>query len=123
MAANAPRPPEVKFLEPLNATYNDPKLTERLRAALTKSMGAEAVTDGEQVMGAEDFGEFAQAGVPAMLLWVGAAEPKKFEQAKAAKTDAMAPTHSAYFAPDKDRSLRTGIKAWVGMAKELLPRK
>lgn len=122
MAANAPKPPDVKVIETLGATYNDPALSERLRTALSKSMGAEAVTDGEQVMGAEDFGELARNKIPSVLLWVGAAEPKKFEAAKA-KGEAMAPAHSSYFAPDKDRSLKTGMRAWVGMAKELLAKK
>ncbi|MFL5321521.1 MAG: amidohydrolase [Myxococcaceae bacterium] len=119
-AAGAPKPPEVKVIESNSATYNDPKLAERLRAAMVKDMGESAVTDGEQVMGAEDFSELHLAGVPSFMLWIGATEPSKLKQIHASGTPVIS-THSPQFAPDKDHAIRTGIHAYLAMVHELLP--
>src|SRR5205085_11413592 len=60
-AAGAPKEPKVTIAESANATYNDPKLADRLAGALAAQLGASNVTDVDPVMGAEDFGEFGKA--------------------------------------------------------------
>jgi hippurate hydrolase len=114
-AAGAPKEPVIVSPESSNATYNDPKLIERLSHALAAVV---PLQDVAPVMGAEDFGEFGlAAGAPSVLLWVGAVEPTKFE------SGAPLPSlHSSQFAPDRERTLRTGVTTLVVSALELLGR-
>src|SRR5215831_10253501 len=116
----APREPEVRFSEPANATYNDPALTRRLAAMLTRELGQENVVEGKPEMIAEDFGEFGRAaGAPSVLLRVGAAEPARYEAAMK-KGEPLPSLHSATFAPDRERTIRTGVTVLTLSALELL---
>jgi hippurate hydrolase len=118
-AAGAPKPPEVKVTEGTPATYNDPKLTQRLATALAGTLGKQNVEEMRPVMGGEDFSEYGRAGVPAALFWVGAVDPKKYEAAKAAGTP-LPSLHSPLFAPDREQTLRTGVSTMTLAALELL---
>jgi hippurate hydrolase len=73
-------------------------------------------------MGAEDFGAFGRAGVPALMFDLGAVEPAKFEKAKASGTP-LPSLHSSEFAPDRERTLRTGVSALTVVALDLLAKK
>ncbi|MDT8068051.1 MAG: amidohydrolase [Terriglobia bacterium] len=118
-AAGAPRMPEITNPESVHSTYNDPVLSERLTAALTKSMGADHVLPGRPVMGAEDFSEIGRAGVPAIMIWVGAADPAKLAESQ--KTGIpLPPLHSSLFAPALPDALLTAIRAEATAAFELL---
>jgi hippurate hydrolase len=95
-------------------------MTERLAKALSAQLGAAAVVDVDPVMGAEDFGEFGRAaGAPSTQLWVGAVEPAKFEKFKTTG-EPLPSLHSSQFAPDRERTLRTGVSALTISALELL---
>ena len=118
-AAGAPKPPEVTATEGTPATLNEPALTRRVAAALGRDLGTENVQEGSPVMGGEDFSEYGRAGVPATIFWVGAVDPKKYEAAKAAGT-ALPSLHSPLFAPDRERTLRTGVSTMTLAALELL---
>ncbi len=119
-AAGAPKEPVVSIAESTNATYNEPKLIDRLASALSNQLGAANVVDVDPVMGAEDFGEFGRAaGTPSAFLWVGAVEPARFEKAQATG-ESLPPLHSSLFAPDRERTLRTGVTTLVVSALELL---
>jgi hippurate hydrolase len=118
-AAGAPKPPDVTTSEGTPATYNDPAVTKRVADALARGLGADRVVEAQPVMGGEDFSEFGRAGVPATLVWVGAVEPKKYEASKA--SGATLPSlHSSEFAPDREATLRTGVKTVTLAALELL---
>ena len=69
-------------------------------------------------MGAEDFSLFGRAGVPATIFWIGTVEPKKYEKAKASGTP-LPSLHSPLFAPDRERTLRTGASIMTLAALEL----
>lgn len=119
-AAGAQKEPKVSIAESANATYNDPKLTDRLARTLASQLGAGNVVEVEPVMGAEDFGEFGRAAnAPSVLLWVGAVEAGRFAQAQA-KGEALPPLHSSGFGPDRERTLKTGVSALVVSSLELL---
>jgi amidohydrolase len=119
-SANAPREPEIKISESQDATYNDPALAHRLEAALGQRLGKANVVIGKPEMVAEDFGEFGKAaGVPSILLRVGAVEPKKHAAAVAAGTP-LPSLHSATFAPDRERTIRTTTSVLVLATLELL---
>jgi hippurate hydrolase len=118
-AAGAPREPQVTLVESVHATYNDPKLTARLAAALRQRLGDDHVIDAAAEMASEDFSEFGLAGVPAALLRLGAADPAALAKAEAEGTS-LPSLHSALFQPDRDPTLRTGVEAEITMLLDLL---
>jgi hippurate hydrolase len=119
LAGRSPKEPEIKYSQAQDATWNDPALTRRLGAMLAQKLGAENVVEGRPEMVAEDFGELGKAaGVPSVLLRVGAVEPAKYAEAK--KTGAPLPSlHSSGFAPDRERTIRTAAAALTLSAWEL----
>jgi amidohydrolase len=120
VSVNAPREPEIKISESQDATYNDPAVAHRLEAALAQGLGKANVVEGKPEMVAEDFGELGKAaGVPSVLIRIGAVEPKKYAAAIAAGTP-LPSLHSATFAPDRERAIRTDSSVLVLAALELL---
>jgi hippurate hydrolase len=121
-ASGAPREPTVKVLPGgARSVYNDPALSQRLRTALSGVMGAAAVVDFPPVMGSEDFSEFALAGIPANLLWVGSANPAAFAEARGRGTYPPG-NHTARMTPDRAPTLRAGVATLTLSALELLGR-
>ncbi|MCP3099987.1 amidohydrolase [Myxococcus sp. K15C18031901] len=119
LASNAPRPPDVAVTEGTPATYNDPALTRRLMDAVKRVLGEQSVGEAQPVMGGEDFSEYGRAGVPSVMLWLGTVEPQRFEQARA-RGETLPSLHSSGFAPDRERTLRTGVTTLTTAALELL---
>ncbi|HET7105739.1 MAG TPA: amidohydrolase [Candidatus Acidoferrum sp.] len=103
------------------ATINDTALTQRVAAALVKSVGKENVWPGEPIMGSEDFSLYAleDPKPPITMFWLGATDPAKWKEAKEKGTRLPGP-HSSEFAPLPEPSIRTGVKAMTGAATELL---
>jgi hippurate hydrolase len=119
-SANAPREPEVAVSESQDATYNDPALAHRLEAVLAQRLGKANVVEGKPEMVAEDFGELGKAaGVPSVLIRVGAVEPKQHAAAVAAGR-ALPSLHSATFSPDREKTIRTDTSVLVLATLELL---
>jgi len=118
-AAGAEKAPVVEVVETVKAVYNDPKLTERTVAALKSALGESNVELTSPAMAADDFAEYGRAGVPAFDFWVGAANPEKLEAAHKSGQE-LPGLHSAYFAPDREPSLKTGITAETAAVLELL---
>jgi amidohydrolase len=118
-AAGAPREPEVRVAESTPATFNDPKLTARVAAALRQRIGADNVVETPPQMASEDFSEYGLAGVPAVQLSLGAADPVALAKARAAGVE-LPSLHSSLFAPDRDPTLRTGVVAEEAMLLDLL---
>jgi hippurate hydrolase len=121
VAAGAEKKPKVEVVESVNAVYNDPATTHRVVAALETVMGKENVVPGIPIMASDDFAEFSRAGVPSVMLSLGAVIPAKFEAAR--KSGEVLPgLHSSAFAPDEEPSLKTGILAETSAVLELLSR-
>jgi hippurate hydrolase len=121
-AAGAPREPTVfvNTKQSSQSLYNDPALTERLGAALRRELDPASIVASEPIMPSEDFGAFGRAaGIPSVLLWVGAAEPAAFAKATAAGT-LLPGLHTAGFVPDRERTIRTGVAALTLSVLELL---
>ena len=114
------RMPVVKLGESTPVTYNDPTLSERLRAPAIAALGKEHVADAKAVMGSEDVGLFTLDGkIPGMMYWLGAADPGKL--AESHKTGTSLPSlHSALFAPVYEPAIQTGVTAMTAMALDLL---
>ncbi len=120
-AAGSPRAPRISVTEGTPALYNDPALLKRVQDALVRALGASNVRVGRPTMGGEDFAEYGRAGVPSVLLWVGAVEPSKHQEAQKSGT-ALPSLHSGLFAPDRERTLRTGVTTLTHAALEVLGR-
>lgn len=119
IAAGSPRPPSIAITEGTPATYNDPGLMKRVVPAVSRALGAENVREGTPTMGGEDFSEYGRAGVPAVILWIGTVEPAHFQAAQKAG-ETLPSLHSAVFAPDRERTIRTGVTTLMSAALELL---
>jgi amidohydrolase len=116
----ADRMPTVSLTEGTPATYNDPALAERVRAAAVKALGPTRVEEAKSVMGSEDVGMFTLDGkIPGVMYWLGAADRTKFEESQ--KTGVPLPSfHSALFAPVYSEAIPTGVTAMTAMALDLL---
>jgi hippurate hydrolase len=119
-AAGAPREPLVEASEGGYALVNDPALTQRVAAALLRELGPRQVMDTPPEMASEDFSEFQHAGVPTLMLRIGAVERAKYDGAL--KSGAALPSlHSALFAPDREPTIKAAIAAEVIALRELMP--
>ncbi len=119
-SARAEHMPEMQIPETTLATNNDPQVSARLTDALKRTIGSEHLDMTQRpVMGAEDFSEFGHAGIPSVIMWVGAVNPQKYADAR--KNNLPLPSlHSSRFAPDIEPTLKTGILATTNAALELL---
>jgi hippurate hydrolase len=118
-AARAPRAPLVEHFEGTNAVYNDPALTQRMRAVLDNTLTKDDVITQGPMTASEDFSAFTEQGIPGFYLSLGGADPQKLEQAHAAGTQ-LPSNHSPLFAPDVDPALHTAITVEVAMLRDLL---
>lgn len=109
---------EVLTAEGTEPTYNDPALTERIAAALQRSMGKEQVVKIDPLMVSEDFGRFGLGGkIPIVMLNVGAVDPKIL--ASGARLPSL---HSSGFTPLPEPTIRGGVKAMTLAVMTLLPK-
>ncbi|HXS98275.1 MAG TPA: amidohydrolase [Candidatus Limnocylindrales bacterium] len=109
MSAGMPedRYPTMRIYESTPITYNDPKLTERLKATFASTLGTTNVIDARPVMVSEDFGQLGlQRQIPVTLFMLGASS--------------TASLHSSKFYPKMDPALKTGITAEVSAILDLL---
>jgi amidohydrolase len=119
-AAAAPREPLIELGPGANALVNDPALTERVTTALVREMGSELVKDAPPEMASEDFTEFQLAGVPTLMLRVGAVERTKYDAAMKAGTT-LPSLHSSLFAPDREPTIKSAIAAEVVALRAIMP--
>ena len=118
-AGGVPRAPTIERYETTDAVYNDPALTERMRAVLEGALDKANVTTEEPITASEDFSAFVEEGIPGFYLTLGGADPEKLEAAQAAGTH-LPSNHSSLFAPDVDPAMHTAITAEVAMLRDLL---
>jgi hippurate hydrolase len=119
-AAGAPKEPLVERVDGTNAMVNDPALTQRVSQALIRELGAERVKDVPPEMASEDFSEFPRAGIPSLMLRVGAWESSKYDATT--KSGATLPSlHSPFFAPDRERTIKAAVTAEILSLRELMP--
>jgi amidohydrolase len=90
-------------------TVNDPGLATWARGSLVGSLGADAVLDGSPSMGAEDFSEFLQDGIPGFYFRLGVTDP----------AFGSGPLHTPTFRAD-DASVAVGIRAMSGLVLDYL---
>jgi hippurate hydrolase len=119
IAAGAPKEPLVEIKPGADSVYNDPELTARAVAAVQGAIGAQNVTEMPAKMTSEDFANYGQAGVKAVLLHVGAVEPARLAAARQAGKYPPG-THSPQWAPDFKPTVRSFISAETAILLDLM---
>jgi hippurate hydrolase len=118
-AAGAPKKPQIDIVPGADSVYNDPELTARAVAAVQGALGAQNVVEMPAKMTSEDFANYGQAGIKAVLLHVGAVEPGKLAAAR--KAGKYPPgTHSPQWAPDFKPTVRSFVMAETAVLLDLL---
>ncbi|MGI9455998.1 MAG: amidohydrolase [Aeoliella sp.] len=119
-AASAAAPePEITVSEGTPSLFNDPALTEQTVAALEKVLGEANVKEAAPSMGGEDFGRIGRAGVPIVMLKLGAVSSERLDQYKE-RGEQPPSLHSPKFYPDPEQTITTGVTTLVATALELL---
>jgi amidohydrolase len=124
--SGAPREPEISVLSSLPAVVNDAVACAVTSDAFGAFFGPGLVLDPGPVMGSEDVGLLAGAGVPCVYWLLGGADPALFAGvsgvAEAAEiVRALPSNHSPRFAPVIEPTLRTGVAALACAARAWLP--
>ena len=125
LAAGVPddRAPVMKVFdgESAPATYNDPKLAERLSRVFKGALGAGNVIESKPIMVSEDFGLFGLEGhqIPTVMFQLGTSSPQQLEESRRSGKP-VASLHSSQFLPQAEPALRTGIAATTAAVLDLL---
>src|SRR6185369_2743164 len=102
--------------ESIGATYNDPALTDRIVAAVSKEIGPANVIKIDPLMVSEDFSLYSlDHKIPAVMLNLGAVDP-----ARVASGEALPSLHSSKFVAVPEGTIRAGVRAVVASAVDLL---
>jgi amidohydrolase len=117
------RAPIMKVFEDQSvpATYNDPKLVERLRGVFGSALGKSNVVDLKPIMVSEDFGLFGLEGhrIPLVLFLLGTSSAQQLQESQRTGKP-VASLHSSKFLPQAEPALRTGIAATTSAVLDLL---
>ena len=94
------------------ALFNNPELTEKVRTSFESALGKENVLKLSPVMGGEDFGMYGRVEpiIPTALFWLGAVNKKVYDTSLR-ENIGLPSLHSAYFLPDPEPTISTGVKA------------
>jgi metal-dependent amidase/aminoacylase/carboxypeptidase family protein len=118
-AAGAPREPLLESDGHISALINDPALTQRVSAALLRQLGPDRVKDVSPEMISEDFSVFEKAGVPSLMLRIGATSQSALDAA--AQSGIPVPSlHSALFYPEREPTIKAASAAEVIALRELM---
>ena len=104
------------------ATYNDPALVDRVMPVFAKGIGASNVVRLKPRMAGDDFGHFGVVDgrrIPSLLFLIGVADPEKVKEARRTGVP-LPPTHSPFFAPLPEPSLKTAVISMSSAILELL---
>jgi len=94
------------------ALFNNPELTEKVRTSFETALGKENVVELSPVMGGEDFGMYGRDEpiIPTALFWLGSVNKKVYDTSLR-ENIGLPSLHSAYFLPDPEPTISTGVKA------------
>jgi amidohydrolase len=108
-AAGAPEPVMRHAPEQYTpALVNHPELSRRMVALLKGIVGPDRVHERPPSMGGEDFSRYALAGVPTFYYHLGSVAPERYADALKGGP-ALPPTHSAFYYPVPEPTIRTGV--------------
>ena len=92
-------------------------------AAFKDVLGEGRVHERPMSMGGEDFSQFTRAGLRTFYWHLGTAEEAAFAESMKPGGKALANTHSAYYAPVPQPTLRTGVLSMSMAVLELMNEK
>jgi hippurate hydrolase len=90
------------------ALVNHPELSPRIVGLFKEALGPERVHERPPSMGGEDFSRFGLAGIPTFYYHLGTVAPERVEAARKGGP-ALPQTHSAYYYPVPEPTIRTGV--------------
>lgn len=117
--------PSVTFKDEYTpSVYNNPKFVSKIVPMLKKALGDAAINTVDPVMAGEDFSRYGRTkeNIPSALLWLGAVNKNEFQAAKK-NNNSLPGLHSAYFAPDAEPTVATGVKVMSMLMFELFSEK
>jgi amidohydrolase len=121
-ASNASREPEISVIQSAPITYTDEEPTTRILKTFRRCFGADSVVPMPPLRGSEDFSLYGRvpggAGVPSVFYFVGIANQQLLEERRGDVPSA----HSPRYAPDREPSLRMGLRALTLAALTMLGR-
>ena len=119
LAAQAPKEPSLEVRASTDAVYNDPPLTARMAAAARAALGADKVMEMPALMGGEDFSQFGLAGVPSVLLHIGAVDAAQLARSK--ETGVPLPgVHTPRWAPELEPTIKGAIVTETAILLDLM---
>jgi hippurate hydrolase len=119
LAAQAPKEPSLEVKSSTDAVYNDPALTARMVAAARAALGADKVVEMPALMGGEDFSQFGLAGVPTVLLHIGAVDAARLARSK--ETGVPLPgVHTPRWAPELEPTIKGAITTETAILLDLM---
>ncbi|HEV8699874.1 MAG TPA: amidohydrolase [Candidatus Polarisedimenticolia bacterium] len=118
--AAAPRPPDVTIGESTPATVNDPELVRRTVQGLKRALGDDRVVEVPPIMGSEDFTYYGRQGIPAFMFNLGTIAPQRIEESRRPGGTPLPSLHSSLYAPDREASIRSGVRAALAAVLENL---
>ncbi len=108
--------PVISLSQPSASTFNTPKLTATVTAALRTALGPDRVVAVPASMAAEDFGALSRDdGIESTIFWVGA-QPRPVWDAAGGDIRKLPGLHSAKFAPDPAPAIATAVEAMTAAA-------
>lgn len=124
LAAGVPEPllPEIIIAdEHTPAAFNTHELAEHMGKVFAERFGKERIVAGRPQMGGEDFSEYwlADKSKQALLFWVGGVPADKWATA-AGDVTKLPSLHSAYWAPDAEKTISTAVEAMTTAALTIL---
>jgi amidohydrolase len=122
LAAGAPKEPLVEVKYGVEPVTNDPALTERMAGVVRTALGDQNVVEMPAKMTSEDFANYGQAGVKAVLLHIGAVEPARLADARKRGVQLPGP-HSPQWAPDFQPTVKAAIATETAVLLDLFNKK
>jgi hippurate hydrolase len=105
------------------ALFNRPDLAQRFVALFREVLGPDRVHERPMSMGGEDFSRFTRAGIPTFYYHLGSVSDERFKASRTPGGPPLPPTHSAYYYPEPEPTIRTGVRTMSAAVLDLLPRR
>ena len=121
LAHNLPAPEVTVLDEHTPAAYNDPAVTSQILTLFNEILGPEAVHPLQPEMVGEDFGRYGAVDprIPSLMFRLGTVAQQRYQMAQDGVIE-LPGLHSAYFAPDPQPTISTGVLAMTSAALDLL---
>lgn len=102
--------------------YNTPELVDRTVKAIGDFIGEENMVLRQPVMGGEDFGRYGRSDerVPIFMMRLGSISEERMAESKREGGSPLPSAHSGFYAPEREPTIKTGVKAMTAAVLDLL---